>query len=97
MELIQYYFPCGNAAGGNLFATILIGNSIITDGGCDISEEFLKKFEDFKANTGSKLTGILLDRGESIEFTLSQFADCSYRTSELVNDKIIENLIEERI
>ena len=33
MELIQYYFPCGNAVGGNLFATILIGNSITDNGG----------------------------------------------------------------
>ena len=25
---MEYYFPCGNAAGGNLFATIPIENSI---------------------------------------------------------------------
>ncbi|OQB11873.1 MAG: hypothetical protein BWY15_02378 [Firmicutes bacterium ADurb.Bin193] len=69
----------------------------ITDGVCDISEEFLKRFERFKTDTGSKLTGILLDKGENFEFTLNKFADCIFRTSELLGETIVEKLIEERI
>lgn len=69
----------------------------ITDGIREVSDGFLKLFQDFKENTGAKLTGILLDKGKNFEFTLRQFADRVYRTSELLEDAIVENLIEERI
>lgn len=69
----------------------------ITDGECDVSDEFLKAFEEYKADTGARLTGILLDKGECFEFSLAKFADKLYRTSELLEDEIVENLMEERI
>lgn len=69
----------------------------ITDGVCDVSEEFLKLFEEFKADTGAKLTGILLDKGDCFDFSLKKFADKIYRTSELLEEEIIENMIDERI
>ena len=69
----------------------------ITDGECDVSDEFLKFFDEFKADTGARLTGILLDKGESFEFSLQKFADVIYRTSELVEENIVSRLIEERI
>ena len=65
----------------------------ITDGVCDISEEFLEWFDEFKADTGARLTGILLDRGECFEFSLRRFADKVYRTSELEEDEIVERTI----
>ena len=67
--------------------------AFITDCYCKISDEFLKQFQQFKADTGSKLTGILLDKGNCFEFSLVQFADCVYRTSELIRDAIMETLI----
>lgn len=69
----------------------------ITDGECDLPEEFLKVFEEYKSRTGARLTGILLDKGECFEFSLAKFADKLYRTSQLLEDDIIENLIEKRI
>lgn len=69
----------------------------ITDGECDVSDEFLEIFKEFKADTGAKLTGILLDKGSNFSFSLEKLADCMYRTSELLNDEIMENIIDGRI
>ncbi len=69
----------------------------VTDGCCNVSDECLSRFQQFKADTGAKLTGVLLDKGDCFEFSLAKFADCVYRTSELLGDTIVENLIEERI
>lgn len=69
----------------------------ITDGECDVSDEFLKLFDEFKTDTGTRLTGILLDKGDCFEFSLQKFADVIYRTSELVEENIVSRLIEERI
>ena len=69
----------------------------ITDGKCDVSDEFLKLFDEFNSDTGAKLTGILLDKGECFEFSLQKFANTIYRTSELLEDSIVTRIIEERI
>ena len=69
----------------------------ITDGICDVSDDILNAFNQCKNDMGAKLTGILLDRGSNIDFTLKRFADRVYRTSELLEDRIIEKLIDERI
>ena len=69
----------------------------ITDGICDVSDEILDAFNQCKMETGARLTGILLDKGSNIDFTLKRFADRVYRTSELLEDSIIEKLIDERI
>ena len=69
----------------------------ITDGICDVSDEILNTFEKLKSDTGTKLTGILLDQGENLKFTLQKFADRVYRTSELLQEQIVENLMEDRI
>jgi len=60
----------------------------ITDGACDVSEAFFERFDEFKADTGARLTGILLDKGECFDFSLRKFADAVYRTSELEEDEI---------
>ena len=69
----------------------------ITDGECDVSDAFLELLDQFKADTGSKLTGILLDKGSHLAFSLERLADCVYRTSELLGDEIMENVIDGRI
>lgn len=69
----------------------------ITDGICNVSNETLAAFTRCKTDTGAKLTGILLDKGSNIDFTLNRFADRVYRTSEFLEDDIIEKLIDERI
>lgn len=69
----------------------------ITDGICSLSDDFLKVFSEYKADTGAKLTGILLDKGNCFEFSLQKFADKVYRTSELLEETIVEKIIDERI
>ena len=69
----------------------------ITDGICDVSEEFLELFDEFKDDTGAKLTGILLDEGECFDFSLKKFADKIYRTSELLKDEIVDDIISDRL
>ena len=69
----------------------------ITDGVCRLPNDFLPVIRKFKADTGMKLTGILLDKGECFEFSLKEFADVVYRTSELLEDSIVENLIDDRL
>jgi len=66
----------------------------ITDGACDVSEAFLERFDEFKADTGARLTGILLDKGECFDFSLRKFADAVYRTSELEEDEIARRAIQ---
>ena len=69
----------------------------ITDGVCSVSDEIKQAFSGFKKKTGTKLTGILLDYGQSMEFSLKEFADKVYRTSELAQDTIAEKMIKENI
>ena len=69
----------------------------ITDGVCSVSDEIKQAFSEFKKKTGTKLTGILLDYGQSLEFSLKEFADKVYRTSELSKDTIAEKMIKENI
>jgi len=49
--------------------------------------------EEFKADTGARLTGILLDKGECFDFSLRKFADTVYRMSEFEEDEIVERAI----
>lgn len=69
----------------------------ITDGECAVSDEFIELLDEFKADTGARLTGILLDQGSHFAFSLEKLADCVYRTSELLKDEIMENVIDGRI
>ena len=69
----------------------------ITDGECRLPNDFIPVIRKFKEDTGMKLTGILLDKGQSFEFSLMEFADVVYRTSELLEDSIVENLIDDRL
>ena len=69
----------------------------ITDGECVANKESINLLTEVKTESGMKLTGILLDKSEHFEFSLAQFADKIYRVSELAEDKIVENLITDRI
>lgn len=69
----------------------------ITDGQCNVSDSLVSDFAEFKARTKTTLTGILLDRGKSFDFSLEKFADAVYRTSELCEDEIVSSLIEKRL
>ena len=69
----------------------------ITDGVCGLPSDYAGIFRNFKTKSGIRLTGILLDKGSCFDFTLKEFADKIYRTSELLEETIVENIIDERI
>lgn len=69
----------------------------ITDGMCNVSAEIVEAFDKLKVDTGAKLTGILLDEGSYIDFSLKKFADKVYRTSELLKETIVDDVITERL
>ncbi|WP_409969868.1 VWA domain-containing protein [Bengtsoniella intestinalis] len=66
----------------------------ITDGVCSISEGFKEQLHTTKQAHNFSITGILLDnQGGYFPFTLAEFADHVYRTSELQGEEIVEKLV----
>ena len=76
-----------------IYAPYILHTTVSFEYTVPTAEEFLERFDEFKADTGARLTGILLDRGECFEFSLRRFADKVYRTSELEEDEIVERTI----
>ena len=69
----------------------------ITDGACAVPEEFADWLAERKKALKFTITGILLDSQASFEFSLRDFCDKIYRTSELTQNEIAENLIKNKI
>lgn len=68
----------------------------ITDGESDVMPETVKKLEELKKKKGTKCVGILLDKGGSkyvTDQTLKLFADKIYKTSELSEDTIAQEVL----
>lgn len=68
----------------------------ITDGVCDISAECEKRVNDTQKRHKFGITGILLDEGENLSFSLEKFAKKIYRTSELCKDDIALDIMKDR-
>ena len=68
----------------------------ITDGACGVSDKLAEEIK--KRQTAGKfsITGILLDKGRSFDFSLKKFCRKIYRTSELCEDDIAVSLIKDR-
>lgn len=70
----------------------------ITDGECALSQEYLERLRTEQAACRFTITGILLDKGNSsMEFSLKEFCQNIYRTSELLDDEIMRELVNKRI
>jgi uncharacterized protein with von Willebrand factor type A (vWA) domain len=70
----------------------------ITDGECCISEKFLEKLRTAQAEHRFTITGILLDQGEpGMKFSLQEFCQNIYRTSDLLGDDIVRKLVAARV
>ena len=65
----------------------------ITDGVCSVSEEFTEMLCGKQAERHFTVTGILLDKGQDLSFSLSPFCQNIYRTSELSGDDIVRSVI----
>ena len=66
----------------------------ITDGECSVSESFLEELHQEQAAHHFTVTGILLDRGQiGMDFSLKEFCQKIYRTSELLVEDIVRDLM----
>ena len=70
----------------------------ITDGECELSQEYLDGLSQEQTAHRFKVTGILLDKDEpSMDFSLKQFCQDIYRTSQLLGDDIVRELVTKRV
>ena len=70
----------------------------ITDGECDLSQEYLDSLCQEQAAHRFKVTGVLLDKGNpNMDFSLKQFCQDIYRTSQLLGDDIVRELVVKRV
>lgn len=70
----------------------------ITDGECQMGKDYLEQLQVEQAVRRFTVTGILLDSGEpGMDFSLKDFCQNIYRTSELLGDEIVQRLVHNRV
>lgn len=66
----------------------------ITDGECALSQEYISKLQEEQVERRFTITGILLDQeSKGIDFSLKDFCQNIYRTSELTGEAIVRELV----
>ena len=69
----------------------------ITDGECMLPDEFVEQLREKQAELGFTVTGILLDADGGMDFSLKDFCEKIYRTSELTGDEIMQDMTVRRV
>ena len=70
----------------------------ITDGECKLSDAYVERLHAEQAARRFTVTGVLLDKGEpEMDFSLKSFCQNIYRTSELLGDEIVRELVAKRV
>lgn len=70
----------------------------ITDGECSLPENYLAELHQNQAAHRFTVTGVLLDTGKpGMDFSLKPFCRNIYRTSQLLGDDIVRELIAKRV
>ena len=70
----------------------------ITDGECELSQEYQKELQEDQISHRFKVTGVLMDKGDpNMDFSLKAFCQNIYRTSELLEDDIVRELVSKRV
>ncbi len=70
----------------------------ITDGECALPKEYLEQLRQEQISRRFTVTGILLDKGSpGMDFSLKKFCQSIYRTSQLLGDDIVRELIAKRV
>ena len=70
----------------------------ITDGVCALPDAFREELAKEQAARRFTVTGVLLDQGSpGMDFSLRAFCQNLYRTSELVGDEIVQQLVSSRV
>ncbi len=69
----------------------------VTDGECSLPEDYLTELHRQQLAHHFKVTGVLLDKGSpGMDFSLRTFCQNIYRTSELLGDDIVRELVSRR-
>ncbi len=70
----------------------------ITDGECELPDAYIKELQIKQTEHRFTVTGVLLDKARpGMDFSLKAFCQNIYRTSELLGDEIVQNLISQRV
>ena len=70
----------------------------LTDGLCELPEDYLATLRKEQAARKFTVTGVLLDAGNpSMDFSLTPFCQKIYRTSELAGDEIMQSMISQHM
>ncbi len=70
----------------------------ITDGECELPDAYVEQLRTEQTVRRFTVTGVLLDKGEpGMEFSLTPFCQNIYRTSELLGDEIVRELVAKRV
>ena len=70
----------------------------ITDGECKLPDKYLERLQAEQAARRFTVTGVLLDKGSpGMTFSLEKFCQNIYRTSELLGDEIVRELVRSRV
>ena len=69
----------------------------ITDGECALSDTYMEQLRAEQTVRRFTVTGVLLDKGKpGMEFSLESFCQTIYRTSELLGDEIMREVVAKR-
>ena len=70
----------------------------LTDGLCELPEDYLETLRKVQTARKFTVTGILLDAGNpGMDFSLTPFCQKIYRTSELTGDEIVRGLVTQHM
>lgn len=70
----------------------------ISDGECEMPEHFLEELRQEQAGRRFTITGVLLDSDSpGMDFSLKNFCQNIYRTSELASENIVRELVSQRV
>ena len=68
----------------------------IMDGECMLPDDFVEQLREKQMELGFSVTSILLDAGGGMDFSLKDFCEKVYRTSELTGDEIVRDMVARR-
>lgn len=71
--------------------------TFITDGECSLQDEYSDVLKKEQIERRFTITGILLDEGESLDFSLQAFCQNVYRTNELRAEEVVTRIIIDRV
>lgn len=70
----------------------------ITDGECKLPDAYIRELQAKQAEHRFTVTGVLLDKAKpGMDFSLKAFCQNIYRTSELLGDEIVQDLVNQRV